>query len=113
MGDIAGGLAACGASTTFVYRCRDGDRRIGGRWQRFNTRCREGGGSQGSYNEGDEITLEFHRQRKTLCVSDAEGPCHQPLTESLPVDDEDLHFCVDTFEADQGATIVSSCFVES
>merc|ERR1712241_1613963 len=48
--DIAGGFAACGASTTFVYRCRDGDKRIGGRWQKFNTRRPRH--SQGSYKEG-------------------------------------------------------------
>mmetsp|Transcript_9127 Transcript_9127/g.15085 ORF Transcript_9127/g.15085 Transcript_9127/m.15085 type:complete len:494 (+) Transcript_9127:79-1560(+) len=107
--DIQRGYAACGGTKTFIYRCRDGDKRIGGVWQKFNRKCMGRGGGKGSYFEGDEITLEYNRDAQTLCVSDRNGPCEQPLTQSIPTD-RTLHFCVDTCSFGQGATILSSSF---
>jgi len=107
--NIVGCQAACGASSTFMYRLRDGDKRVCGRWYKFNRRCKAGSNSRGSYKEGDEISLEFDRARRSLRVFDAKGPCDHPLTEDLPTG-QTLYFCVDTCEAAQGATIISSCF---
>merc|ERR1712216_193154 len=97
------------AATTFVYRCRDGDKRLAGMWVKFSPKCMGVGGSRGSYWEGDEVTLEFNRDARTLCISDRNGACEHPLADNLPTD-RTLHFCVDTCEFGQGATIVSSGF---
>ena len=129
--NIAGQQAACGASTTFVYRCRDGWKRENGAWSPFATHCganegrvapgatdkTERNGTGGYYASGNPrcrtIILVFERQAHSLTIYDVEDGSSErrlcggrPLTTELPVDRE-LFFFVDTCDNGQGARIKS------
>ena len=115
-------MAACGARTSFVYRCRDGFKRVSGSWSGFGPHCTSGNRYTGigvygaqSRNKVMHVRLEYDRMAKSLRVYDDRSghgnftECSaEPLTRNLPVGDlqaRPLYFFCDTCTGGQGATI--------
>jgi hypothetical protein len=91
---------ACGEADTFMFRGRDGDKRVGGVWQRFHP--------DGSYmlQKDDIVTLDVDRLACTLNVT-LGGRLLGTLTDTLPAAGV-LYFVVDLYDQPQGVAIVAA-----
>ncbi|KAH8051265.1 pyrophosphatase [Aureococcus anophagefferens] len=106
--DIAGGRAACGEPTALVYRLRDGRARLDGKWvPGFNQKGEMADAARGFYDEGDEITLEYDRDTRSLLVRDDRG-FSGVLSRNVPYpkSKQPLWFFVDTTYAGNGVAVV-------
>eukprot|EP00443_Scrippsiella_acuminata_P132575 CAMPEP_0115753272 /NCGR_PEP_ID=MMETSP0272-20121206/96232_1 /TAXON_ID=71861 /ORGANISM="Scrippsiella trochoidea, Strain CCMP3099" /LENGTH=144 /DNA_ID=CAMNT_0003198569 /DNA_START=98 /DNA_END=532 /DNA_ORIENTATION=+ len=105
------GYAACGRADTLVYRCRDGDKRLNGRWSSFNTKPPGRKGGKGRYRKGEQITITFYRNWRSLIVEDLEGMVGRMAFDMSFPPDCSFNFFVDTCLSSQSVSIVSSRWI--